>query len=200
MTEDTCESRRSYGLSRRAFLRALSAMVATAALTPKSLLAAQVVSAPKVSPTRKRRLALRHLHTGETVDIVYSNANRYDPEALSELNRFLRDHRDGSVHEIDPVVLDFLYDLSRRLQVTGPIDIVCGYRSQRSNALLQARSSGVAKRSLHLEGKALDIRVPGRSVKSVARAALALNRGGVGSYSKSNFVHIDSGRVRAWGV
>jgi uncharacterized protein YcbK (DUF882 family) len=175
-------------------------MVATAALAPKSLLAAQAAPAPKVTPSRKRRLALRHLHTGETVDIVYSTANRYDPAALGKLNRFLRDHRDGSVHEIDPVVLDFLYDLSRRLQVTGPIDIVCGYRSQRSNALLRARSSGVAKRSLHLEGKALDIRVPGRSVKSVARAALALNRGGVGRYSKSNFVHIDSGRVRTWGA
>lgn len=147
-----------------------------------------------------RELKLRHLHTGERIAITYFSDGDYDPDALETLNHYLRDHRDGTVYPIDPRVLDFLHDLSATLGVTKRIDIVCGYRSPKSNALLRSRSPGVAKRSLHMHGKALDIRVPGMKVKKVAKAALALKRGGVGTYSRSNFVHIDTGRVRSWGT
>lgn len=148
----------------------------------------------------RRRLNLRHLHTGEVVDIVYHQNGRYLPEALAKMNRFLRDHRDGSVHPIEVEVLDFLHDLTVELGITERVGIVCGYRSPRSNALLRANSSGVAKRSLHLQGMAIDIRVPGKRVKTVAEAAMDLRLGGVGRYTRSNFVHIDCGRFRTWGA
>lgn len=147
-----------------------------------------------------RRLKLRHLHTGERVDITYFRNGRYDPEALRKLNHHLRDHRDGTVHQIDSRVLDYLHDLSDRLGVTSRIDIVCGYRSPKTNAILRAKTAGVAKRSLHMEGMALDIRIPGLRVKTIAKAAIAMKRGGVGSYSRSNFVHIDCGSPRTWGA
>lgn len=147
-----------------------------------------------------RSLRLRHLHTGERIDVVYCRNGRYTPDALAEIDRFLRDHRDGTVHRIDPRVLDYLHDLSNRLGVTGRIDIVSGYRSPKTNALLRAKSPGVAKRSLHMKGMALDIRIPGIRVKTVAKAAIAMKRGGVGSYSRSNFVHIDCGSPRNWGA
>lgn len=147
-----------------------------------------------------RKLKLRHLHTGERIDVTYFRNGRYDPEALRTLNHYLRDHRDGTTHQIDPRVLDYLHDLTERLGVNRRIDIVCGYRSPKTNALLRAKSTGVAKRSLHMQGMALDIRVPGLRVKTVAKAAAAMNRGGVGSYSRSNFVHIDCGAVRSWGA
>lgn len=147
-----------------------------------------------------RTLKLRHLHTGERLDITYFRNGAYDRDALDRLNHYLRDHRDGTVHRIDPGVIDFLHDLTEKLDVGKRIDIVCGYRSPRTNALLRAKSSGVAKRSLHMQGKALDIRVPGRRVRTVAKAAQSLRRGGVGSYSRSNFVHIDTGQVRSWGT
>ncbi|MDF1791108.1 MAG: DUF882 domain-containing protein [Thalassobaculaceae bacterium] len=147
-----------------------------------------------------RKLKLRHLHTGERIDVTYFRNGRYDPEALRKLNHYLRDHRDGTIHQIDPRVLDYLHDLSDRLGVSKRIDIVCGYRSPKTNALLRANSTGVAKRSLHMQGMALDIRMPGLRVKTVAKAAITMNRGGVGSYSRSNFVHIDCGRARHWGI
>lgn len=147
-----------------------------------------------------RLLKLRHLHTGERIDVVYYRDGDYDPAALEKLNHFLRDHRDGSVREIDPAVLDYLHDLCERLGMTKRVSIVSGYRSPKTNALLRSKSSGVAKRSLHMQGKALDIRIPDHRVKSVAKAAIKPRRGGGGSYSRSNFVHIDSGRVRSWGA
>lgn len=200
MKEDPYASSHSPLLPRRTVLAAFSALAVSAAL-PSDLLAATPGPAGTGAPNhRPRRLKLRHLHTGERIDIVYAHGERYDDDALAELNHFLRDHRDHTVYPIDPEVVDFLHALAHRLQVTKPIQIVCGYRSPKSNALLRSRSSGVARRSLHLEGRAIDIRVPGRPVKAVARAALALRRGGVGKYTKSNFVHIDSGRFRTWGV
>ena len=148
----------------------------------------------------QRRLKLRHLHTGETIDIVYNRNGRYLPDAQVALNRFLRDHRDNTVHRIDARLFDFLHDLNAELGITGRVDIICGYRSPKSNEYLRAKSSGVARRSLHLEGMAVDIRVPGMRVATVAEAALDIRRGGVGKYTRSNFVHIDTGRFRTWGA
>lgn len=148
----------------------------------------------------KRRLKLRHLHTGELLDLVYFKNGKYDAEALTTLSHYLRDHHDGTVHPIDPAVLDYLHDLSVKLGLTRRIGIVCGYRSPQTNAMLRAKSTGVAKRSLHMEGRAIDIRIPGMKVKTVAKVARSMKRGGVGSYSRSNFVHIDSGKPRTWGA
>lgn len=164
-------------------------------------LAATAQAQPRLPATLvERRLNLKHLHTGETFNDVYYRNGRYIPRTLNAMNRFLRDHRDNSIHRIDTRLLDFLHDLTGELSCSEPIGIICGYRSPKSNAFLRARSSGVAKRSLHLEGMALDIRVPGTRVRTVAEAALDLRRGGVGKYTGSNFVHIDSGKYRTWGA
>ncbi|WP_038012959.1 DUF882 domain-containing protein [Thalassobaculum salexigens] len=147
-----------------------------------------------------RKLKIEHLHTDERLDITYFRNGRYDTEALRKINYCLRDHRDGTVHAIDTRVLDYLHDLTFRLDITQRIGIVCGYRSPKTNEALRANSSGVAKRSLHMQGMALDIRVPGLRVSTIAKAAIAMNRGGVGLYSRSNFVHIDCGEARTWGA
>jgi uncharacterized protein YcbK (DUF882 family) len=180
--------------SRRCFLAGLG----TLALTSVAGSAAEAASILKPAAAH-RRLRLKHLHTGERIDVVYQRNGRYLSDGLAALNRFLRDHRDQSVHAIDTRVLDFLHDLTGELGTRERIGIVCGYRSPRSNAFLRANSSGVAKRSLHLEGMAIDIRVPGMRVSTVAEAALDLKRGGVGRYTRSNFVHIDCGKFRTWG-
>ncbi len=179
--------------------RTLLAGLAAAGLAP--LLGTAAQAQPRMPAALvERRLNLKHLHTGETVDIAYYRNGRYIPQTLATLNRFLRDHRDNSVHAIDPALLDFLHDLTLELRVAGPVGIVCGYRSPRSNEFLRARSSGVARHSLHLEGMAVDIRVPGKRVATVAEAALDMRCGGVGKYTGSNFVHIDTGRFRSWGA
>lgn len=180
-------------IDRRSLVGALAAAVLLSGGTARAQ--------PRMPATlSKRRLRLEHLHTGESIDVIYQRNGRYEPGALYDLNRFLRDHRDHSVHPIDVEVLDYLHDLTLELGVRDPIGIVCGYRSPRSNAFLRANSDGVAKRSLHMDGMALDIRVPGMRVRSVAEAALSMRRGGVGSYSGSGFVHIDSGKFRSWGA
>ena len=178
--------------------RSLLAGAMAAALLPAGAASAQQQRLP--ATLAKRRLSLEHLHTGETIDIVYHQNGRYVPSALYDLNRFLRDHRDGTTHPIDVDVLDYLHDLALELGTRERVGIVCGYRSHRSNEFLRASSSGVAKHSLHMDGMALDIRVPGRRVRTVAEAAMSLQRGGVGTYSGSGFVHIDSGKFRTWGA
>ncbi len=154
------------------------------------------VPAPK---KRERKLRLRHLYSDEAASLVYYDGENYIPEALEEFDFLLRDFRDGSTHPIDPALLDYLHALFNTLRVREPAGIVCGYRSPRSNALLLASGKGGAKRSLHLEGRAIDIRMKTRTVDEIARAAMKLQRGGVGRYSRANFVHIDTGPFRTWG-
>ena len=145
------------------------------------------------------RLRLFHTHTGEHLDIVYRRGDSYVPEALAELNHYLRDHRTGAVLAYDPRVFDLLHDLDAKLgRPNGEIDIVCGYRTPWSNEFLRTHSHGVALHSLHMQAKAIDIRMPGVESSSLRDAALALHRGGVGYYAKSDFVHVDVGRVRRW--
>lgn len=145
------------------------------------------------------RLRLFHTHTGEHIDIVYRRGDSYLPEALAELNHYLRDHRTGAVLAYDPRVFDLLHDLDAKLgRPNGEIDIVCGYRSAWSNEFLRTHGHGVALHSLHMQAKAIDIRMPGVESSSLRDAALALRRGGVGYYAQSNFVHVDVGRVRRW--
>ena len=145
------------------------------------------------------RLRLFHTHTGERLDIVYRRDGQYLPEALDRLDYFLRDHRTGAVRHYDPRAFDLLHDLVASLgRSNSEIDIVCGYRTPWSNEYLRAHSHGVARHSLHMQAMAIDIRVPGVDTAALRDAALALQRGGVGYYAASQFVHVDVGRVRRW--
>lgn len=145
------------------------------------------------------RLRLYHTHTNERIDIVYREGNEYLPESIAELDHFLRDHRTGDVSEYDPHVFDLLHDLAESVRGSeAEIDIVCGYRTPWSNALLRSRSKAVAQHSLHMQAKAIDIRIPGVSTERLRDAALAMQRGGVGYYRREAFVHVDVGRVRRW--
>jgi uncharacterized protein YcbK (DUF882 family) len=146
-------------------------------------------------------LRLHHLHTGETIDVVYRVGDTYVPAALDKLNHFLRDHRTQDVSTYDPKEFDVLHALMAKLgRPNGVIDIVCGYRTPWSNAFLrQGRaSSGVAEHSQHMLAKAIDIRVPGVATTTLRDAALSLHAGGVGYYPVNEFVHVDVGPVRQW--
>ncbi|MBV8844358.1 MAG: DUF882 domain-containing protein [Bryobacterales bacterium] len=163
-------------------------------------LAACVVSAaPSVTPAAEQRLRLFHTHTGERLDIVYRIGNTYIPEALDKLDHFLRDHRTGDVHRYDPRLFDLLSDLTKTVGRAGAeINVICGYRSPWSNQFLRDTTTGVAKNSLHMQAEAIDIRLPGTKTSVFRDAALALREGGVGYYPKSDFIHVDVGRIRRW--
>jgi uncharacterized protein YcbK (DUF882 family) len=151
------------------------------------------------APVEERRLSLFHLHTNERINIVYKKGDSYLPDAVDRLDHFLRDHRTGDVITLDPRLFDLLDDLTSALGRAGTeIDIVCGYRTPWSNEFLRRTTSGVAKHSQHMEGKAIDIRIPGVPTAQVRDAALRLHRGGVGYYPGSQFVHVDVGPIRRW--
>jgi uncharacterized protein YcbK (DUF882 family) len=140
-----------------------------------------------------------HTHTGERLDIVYRRGDRYVPDALDELDRYLRDHRTGDIHHYDPQVFDLLHDLAGKVgKPNAEINVVCGYRTPWSNEFLRTHGHGVAQHSLHMQAMAIDIRLPGVTTADLRDAALALHRGGVGYYPSSQFVHVDVGRVRRW--
>jgi uncharacterized protein YcbK (DUF882 family) len=145
-----------------------------------------------------RRLFLHNLHTGDTVDAVYWEGGRYVEEALDRARFALRDWRNGQQHAMDEGLFDILHELSGRLETNRPFQIISGYRSPQTNAALHARSHGVAEHSLHMKGMAADIRVEGVQLAHLRAAARDLGRGGVGFYPQSNFVHVDTGRVRQW--
>jgi uncharacterized protein YcbK (DUF882 family) len=146
----------------------------------------------------ERRLGFNNLHTGEVLDQPYWIQGDYVPETLAAINRVLRDHRTNEVAAIDTGLLDLLHRVHARLGNPKPFQVISGYRSPASNASLASHSSGVAKRSLHMQGKAIDVRVPGVALADLHRTGLTLKGGGVGYYPGSNFVHLDVGRVRAW--
>jgi len=176
-------------LSRRKFLK----LGMLAAALPFPAFASQ---GPSVS---ERRLGLNNLHTGEKLDQPYWIEGEYVPETLAEINRVLRDHRTDQVAAIDTGLLDLLHRVNAALGTSQPFQVISGYRSPASNQMLSSHSSGVAKRSLHMEGKAIDIRLPGIPLADLRRVGLMLRSGGVGYYPGSNFVHLDVGRVRTWG-
>ncbi|MDH3237230.1 MAG: DUF882 domain-containing protein [Deltaproteobacteria bacterium] len=179
-------------IDRREFLK-LGALAAVAGFSPVPAFGAINRIALPV-----RSLSLYNTHTEEALDADYCVRGRYCPEALEDINHILRDHRTGEVASIDPGVLDFLHAISRKLGSRGPFHIISGYRSPATNAILHARSRNVATNSLHVQGKAVDIRLPDAHLRSLRRAALDLSRGGVGYYPKADFVHVDVGRVRFW--
>jgi uncharacterized protein YcbK (DUF882 family) len=151
-----------------------------------------------VAERTERRLAFHSIHTGENLDVVYRIGDDCIPESLVRINRVLRDHRDNQVYPIDANLLDLLYHLSVIVQTDAVFHVISGFRSSMTNAVLAAQSEGVAKHSLHTEGKAIDIRLPGLALADLHRAAVSLKLGGVGYYSRSDFVHVDVGRVRYW--
>jgi uncharacterized protein YcbK (DUF882 family) len=159
---------------------------------------AQSSAAPS-QPSQEHRLRLFHTHTGERIDIVYRRGDNYLPDAVAKLDFFLRDFRTGNVRHFDPRLYDTLEDLTIAVRLPGAeIDIVCGYRSPWTNEFLRAQTRGVAKNSLHIQAEAIDLRIPGINTLALRRAALALRRGGVGYYPHSDFIHVDTGRVRQW--
>ena len=145
-----------------------------------------------------RTLRFDHTHTGEKLAVTYTAGDRYLPSALLEINRFLRDFRTGEAHAIDPKLLDQLYQLTAVTGSSAPFEVISGYRSSATNTVLRAHSTGVASQSLHLEGRAIDIRLAGVSIADLRDAAVSLRAGGVGFYPDSKFVHVDTGRVRRW--
>ncbi|WP_239492283.1 YcbK family protein [Luteitalea sp. TBR-22] len=147
---------------------------------------------------RPRVLALAHLHTAETLKVEYGDADRYFPDALAAVNKLLRDFRTGDVHDIDPALLDLLAALRARTGTATPFQVISGYRSPQTNAMLHRRSPGVASGSFHMKGQAIDIRLGDVSLGALRNAALDLGLGGVGYYPSSNFVHVDTGPIRTW--
>jgi uncharacterized protein YcbK (DUF882 family) len=179
----------------RARRRYLVALCAAGAM-PRLAAAAAPGAAPSLAP---RSLRFAHLHTGETLAVEYFAGGRYLPDALAAVNRLLRDFRSGEVAPIDPALLDALHGLAARTGSQRAFDVISGYRSPATNeALRRHPGSGVASASLHLRGQAIDIRLADVALPALRDAALSLGAGGVGYYPASDFVHVDTGRVRAW--
>jgi uncharacterized protein YcbK (DUF882 family) len=151
-----------------------------------------------MSRSAVRRLAFNNLHTGEKLDVAYWEDGAYTPDALAAVNHVLRDFRTGETHVIEPRLLDLLTTLRASLESRAPLDVISGYRSPQSNAMLHELSSQVATGSLHMQGQAIDIRIAGLDTTRIRDAALGLAIGGVGYYPTSDFVHVDVGRVRTW--
>jgi uncharacterized protein YcbK (DUF882 family) len=145
----------------------------------------------------ERSLSIYNLHTAEKLKVVYWTGGAYIPESLAEINHVLRDHRTGNVHEIDRRLLDLMCEIRTQLETVEPFQIISGYRSPQTHAMLRGRSNGVAKHSLHMDGMAADVTLHGRSLELLRKVAVSLKSGGVGYYP-GQFVHIDVGRVRTW--
>jgi uncharacterized protein YcbK (DUF882 family) len=176
-------------LNRRGFLTGLASAAGLLSVSP--VLAA-------VTPAVERSLALYHTHTGERAEITYWRDGEYITQGLEAISQLFRDHRTKEQAEIDRGLLDTLYALSLSLCEPGEFEIISAYRSPKTNEMLRGKSGGVAKRSLHMQGRAIDIRVAGCKLKRLHEKAISLKAGGVGYYPKSNFIHVDTGRVRYW--
>jgi uncharacterized protein YcbK (DUF882 family) len=167
-------------------------------------LALSVAATPAVARTARekpRTISLRHLHTDEKITATYRIGDRYQRPALRKLNWFLRDFRTQEVTVIDPQLFDILYDINARLgNPDGRFEILSGYRSEQTNAMLRRSSDGVARNSLHMTGQAVDIRLESGSTRRICDCAITLSRGGVGYYRGADFVHLDTGEVRRWGA
>jgi len=177
------------GIGRRSMLRFGLAGLASIAATP-AMAALESVG--------ERKLALHNLHTGETIRTTFWADGVFQLDALRDIDFVLRDFRTGDVAKIDPQLLVLLHRISQAAGKDKPFDIISGYRSPKTNATLASNSSGVAKRSLHMQGMAVDISMPGTRLTHLRDAAKSLKTGGVGFYPKSNFIHVDTGRVRYW--
>jgi uncharacterized protein YcbK (DUF882 family) len=172
-------------------------LLKSALIAAPAIIAARY-SGPAAAATQSRRIGLFNTHTGESLEAVFFSAGEYQRNILSQLNRLLRDHRTGDIGAIDPALFDQLFDVAGAAGADPEFEVISGFRSAASNELLRAHSRGVARRSLHLDGKAIDVRLKGVKCERLSEVALDLGRGGVGLYRNSNFVHLDTGRVRRW--
>lgn len=145
-----------------------------------------------------RSLSFLHTHTGERLAVDYFQDGKYQSDGLDQVNHLLRDFRTNEVHPIDPALLDTLFDLKTLTETDTVFEVISGYRSPATNAMLRRSTEGVALHSMHLEGRAIDVRLERFSTTMLARLARSLGRGGVGFYPASDFVHVDTGRVRSW--
>ena len=178
--------------SRRVFLGHAARLGAVGALPA-------LATGARASVAEARGLNLVHTHTHEKIDLVYAVGPNYVAEALGSLDHFLRDHYTGDVGRIDPGVFDLLHGVRQLLGSARPYEVISGYRCPATNENLRgSRGGGVAKRSLHMEGRAIDVRLPGVTLADLRDAARSLGRGGVGYYPREQFVHLDTGRVRHW--
>lgn len=178
--------------SRRLFLQRAGKWFITGAL---ATMASPVLAAARGA----RRLDLEHLHTGEHLSVVFGVGGRYVQRALERLNHFLRDHYTGEVGSIDPQLFDLLFAVRRELGCQQPFQVISGFRCAATNATLRKTGGGgVAKQSLHMEGRAIDVRLAGAPLADLREAAISLQAGGVGFYPQEEFVHLDTGRVRSW--
>ena len=183
----------SKGMTRRGLLRAFAATAVVAAPTYANAFGF-LKGAGDV-----RRVKMYSGRTGERIDTIYWSAGEYSPAALAEINRFMRDWRTIGVFDIDRRAIDIMAASHNMLDTDSPFLMLSGYRSPQTNNMLRSRSRSVARNSLHMKGQAADLRLEGRSVGQIAKAAMACSAGGVGKYSRSNFVHMDCGPVRIWG-
>ena len=179
-------------MNRRIFLRSAAALT-SAAIAPEAF------ATRSLSSSSDKELHLYNIHTGEFVKTTFKQAGQYDQDSLAELDNLLRHHRSGESTLISRTLFNDIYALQQMFKPNQAIEIISGYRSPKTNEQLRASGHGVAKRSLHMQGKAVDIRIPGINLRQVRQAALALKSGGVGYYPKSGFIHLDVGRVRQWG-
>jgi uncharacterized protein YcbK (DUF882 family) len=178
-------------LSRRNFLTSMVGVTMTMA-------APGAIASIAAASVRDRELSLYNTHTGEKTSATYWSGGKYLDDGLEEINWLLRDHRAGIASTIDPKLLDLLHQLQVKVDHPGEFHVISGYRSAATNKMLNKQSSGVAKRSYHMRGMAIDVRLPGFDTAQLKKAAISLNSGGVGYYAGSDFVHIDTGRVRHW--
>lgn len=176
----------SHHVDRRRFLGGIAAFSIVA------------LAAAEDTPPDRRSLSFVHTHTGETLSTVYFQNGNYLAPSLEHINHFLRDFRTNEVHSIDPGLLDILFDLQAKTHHGGPFEVISGYRSPQTNAALRSQSTAVAEHSLHMEGRAIDVRLRGFPTAKLRDLAISLHRGGVGFYEASDFVHVDTGRVRIW--
>ena len=180
-------------ISRRGFLKSLSGTALGLASASALGARAPLLASPE------RKLSFYNLHTGESLDATYWAEGHYIPDVMAEVNHLLRDHRSDTSTAMDPRLFDMLHLLQQDLGIQKQFHVISGYRSPETNAKLRKNSSSVAKRSYHMLGKAIDIRLPGVPLKQLGSQASSLQVGGVGYYQRSNFIHVDVGPVRTWG-
>lgn len=176
------------GTRRATIALALAALAVTASVTPPQ----------PVRAADARQLSFYHTHTRLSLDVVYYQNGDYDQSALDRINRFLKDFRTGDVEEINPGLLDLLHDVRNELDSDAAFEVISAYRSPKTNEMLRQTTTGVAKNSRHTMGDAIDVRLRGVRTGKLRDTALRMERGGVGYYPKSDFVHMDMGPVRAW--
>ncbi|MCS0809540.1 DUF882 domain-containing protein [Massilia agilis] len=183
---------------RRSFLKSSVVMASALGLPALSRAADVTAAAAATAAENERTLRFYNTHTGESLRTIFWAEGQFIPDALQDINKLLRDHRNNQIAQIDPQLLLLLDKVSAQFGSQNVLHVISGYRSPATNAMLHEHSNGVAKHSMHMEGRAIDIRMPGQDLAHLRKAAMSLRGGGVGYYPDSQFVHMDTGRVRYW--